>query len=97
MPEISAHQKADGDEAKVKDDIAEGCDTKETEQGGQMNACTNSFSQENVRGWEREPSNYLRSAMEMLSKNKGIVVTAMVAFSLGIFVSRKFESDVVGE
>lgn len=49
------------------------------------------FSPENIRKWE-DDNGILRSAMEVLNKNKGIVITAIVAFSLGMLVSRKFET-----
>ncbi|KAJ7956348.1 inactive protein RESTRICTED TEV MOVEMENT 2-like [Quillaja saponaria] len=47
------------------------------------------FPEEFIRKWEQEP-NILTSAMKVLSKNKGIVITAVLAFSLGVLVSRKF-------
>ena len=46
------------------------------------------FSEGLIRKWEHEPM--LRSAVEVLRKNKRIVITAVVAFSLGFLVSRKF-------
>ncbi|KAL6183145.1 hypothetical protein ACLB2K_044556 [Fragaria x ananassa] len=49
------------------------------------------FSAENIKKWE-EDNGILRSAREVLSKNKGIVITAIVAFSLGMLVSHKFET-----
>ncbi|KAM5570681.1 inactive protein RESTRICTED TEV MOVEMENT 2-like [Rosa sericea] len=49
------------------------------------------FSPENIRKWE-EDKGILRSAMDLLSKNKGMVITAIVAFSLGMLVSQNFES-----
>ncbi|XP_050377362.1 inactive protein RESTRICTED TEV MOVEMENT 2-like [Argentina anserina] len=48
------------------------------------------FSPENIKKWEKD-NGILRSAVEVLSKNKGIVITAIVAFSLGMLVSHKFE------
>ncbi|KAL6541360.1 hypothetical protein OROHE_011068 [Orobanche hederae] len=51
------------------------------------------FSKETIRKWE-EDNGILRSAKEVLSKNKGMVITAVVAFSLGMVVSRKFEKRV---
>ncbi|KAL6583959.1 hypothetical protein OROMI_003248 [Orobanche minor] len=51
------------------------------------------FSKETIRKWE-EDNGILRSAKEVLSKNKGMVITAVVAFSLGMLVSRKFEKRV---
>ncbi|XP_008239835.1 PREDICTED: inactive protein RESTRICTED TEV MOVEMENT 2-like [Prunus mume] len=47
------------------------------------------FSLENIRKWEEHEDGILKTAMEMLSKNKGIVITAVVAFSLGVLVSRQ--------
>ncbi|PRQ16110.1 putative HSP20-like chaperone [Rosa chinensis] len=49
------------------------------------------FSPENIRKWE-EDKGILRSAMEVLSKNKGMVITAIVAFSLGMLISQKFKT-----
>lgn len=49
------------------------------------------FSAENIKKWE-EDNGILRSAREVLRKNKGIVITAIVAFSLGMLVSHKFET-----
>ncbi|KAJ0105050.1 hypothetical protein Patl1_17848 [Pistacia atlantica] len=48
-----------------------------------------SFDKEDVEKWAKQPSQ-LDWAMKILRKNKGIVVTAMIAFSLGVYVSRKF-------
>lgn len=50
------------------------------------------FAEELIRKWEKEPS-ILRSAVDVLSTNKGIVITAVLAFSLGLLVSRKFQSS----
>ncbi|KAL7606762.1 hypothetical protein Lser_V15G18351 [Lactuca serriola] len=43
--------------------------------------------------WEKEAHLYLRIAIEKIRKNKGIVVTAIFAFSLGVMVSQKFQSN----
>ncbi|KAF7806170.1 inactive protein RESTRICTED TEV MOVEMENT 2-like [Senna tora] len=50
------------------------------------------FSEEFIRKWEREPS-ILTNAVEVLRKNKGIIITAVLAFNLGVLVSRKFQSS----
>ncbi|PQQ05286.1 inactive protein RESTRICTED TEV MOVEMENT 2-like [Prunus yedoensis var. nudiflora] len=47
------------------------------------------FSLENIRKWDEHEDGILKTAMEMLGKNKGIVITAAVAFSLGMLVSRQ--------
>ncbi|VVA17054.1 PREDICTED: inactive RESTRICTED TEV [Prunus dulcis] len=47
------------------------------------------FSLENIRKWDKHEDGILKTAMEMLSKNKGTVITAVVAFSLGVLVSRQ--------
>ncbi|ONI08580.1 hypothetical protein PRUPE_5G186800 [Prunus persica] len=46
------------------------------------------FSLENIRKWDEHEDGILKTAMEMLSKNKG-VITAVVAFSLGVLVARQ--------
>ncbi|KAG5039480.1 hypothetical protein JHK85_011956 [Glycine max] len=48
------------------------------------------FPEQVIRNWHQE--SMLRSAVGVLRKNKGIVVTAVIAFSLGLFVSHKFNS-----
>lgn len=53
------------------------------------NAHVGDFSEQLTRKWEQEPM--LRSALEVLRKNKGIVITAVIAFSLGVLVSHKFQ------
>ncbi|KAK7822749.1 inactive protein RESTRICTED TEV MOVEMENT 2 [Quercus suber] len=62
----------------------------ETEKRSSRNApmC---FSKETIEGWENE-SGLLGSAVKMLKRNKGIVVAAVLAFSLGVLVTRKLES-----
>ncbi|CAJ2664497.1 unnamed protein product [Trifolium pratense] len=47
------------------------------------------FSGQVTRKWDQETM--LRTAVDVLSKNKGIVVTAVIAFSLGMYVSSKFQ------
>lgn len=49
------------------------------------------FSPEKIRKWE-DDNGILRSAMEVLNKQKGVIITAILAFSLGMLVSRKFET-----
>ncbi|KAK7330389.1 hypothetical protein VNO77_24583 [Canavalia gladiata] len=49
------------------------------------------FPEQAIRKWEQE-STLRRSAVEVLRKNKGIVITAVIAFSLGLLVSRKFST-----
>ncbi|PWA55896.1 HSP20-like chaperone [Artemisia annua] len=43
--------------------------------------------------WGKAADLYLRLAIEKLIKNKEIVMTAIFAFSLGVLVSQKFQSD----
>ncbi|KAK7292240.1 hypothetical protein RIF29_08017 [Crotalaria pallida] len=62
---------------------------RENEGRRNENSRVGEFSEQLIRKWEQEPM--LRNAMEVLRKNKGIVITAVIAFSLGILVSRKFQ------
>lgn len=62
----------------------------ETEKRSNRNAPMG-FSREIIEGWENE-SGLLGSAVKMLKRNKGIVMAAVLAFSLGVLVTRKLES-----
>jgi len=53
------------------------------------NAHMGDFSEQVMRKWDQEAM--LRSALDVLMKNKGIVATAVIAFSLGMYVSSKFQ------
>lgn len=53
-------------------------------------------SKEILEKWENEGSLF-KSALKLLQRNKGIVLTAVLAFSLGVFVSRKFDSSSSGK
>ncbi|CAI8610014.1 unnamed protein product [Vicia faba] len=49
------------------------------------------FSGQVTRKWDQEA--VLRSAVDVLRKNKEIVITAVLAFSFGMYVSSKFQSS----
>ncbi|XP_030473473.1 16.9 kDa class I heat shock protein 3-like [Syzygium oleosum] len=46
-------------------------------------------SEEIIKKWGEERSIF-RSAMKMLNRNRGVIITAVLAFSLGVWVSGKF-------
>ncbi|TKY55119.1 16.6 kDa heat shock protein [Spatholobus suberectus] len=50
------------------------------------------FPEQVIRKWDQE--SMLRSTAGVLRKNKRIVITAVIAFSLGLLVSRKFNSTI---
>ncbi|GMN45694.1 hypothetical protein TIFTF001_014882 [Ficus carica] len=90
----NTHKKPNDEEAKKKDEQGLGngqVHERKKKEEIQRNAPMR-FSADTVRRWEGETS-YLESMMEILSKNKAIVVTAMLAFSLGMLISRKFEAN----
>ncbi|KAJ1438964.1 HSP20-like chaperone [Sesbania bispinosa] len=60
----------------------------EQEEKRNENAHISDFPEQVIRKLEQE--SMLRSAAEVLRKNKGIVITAVIAFSMGLFVSSKF-------
>jgi HSP20 family molecular chaperone IbpA len=62
---------------------------EEHEEERNENAHMPDFSGQVRRKWDQETM--LRTAVDVLSKNKGIVVTAVIAFSLGMYVSSKFQ------
>lgn len=61
---------------------------REMEEIRNENGHTREFSEGLIRKWEHEPM--LRSAVEVLWKNKGLLLTTVVAFSLGLLLSSKF-------
>ncbi|MED6174100.1 hypothetical protein PIB30_065700 [Stylosanthes scabra] len=64
---------------------------REQEVRRRENSQIGEFSEGMFRKWEHEP--VVRNAVEVLKKNKGIVITAVIAFSLGILISRRFQSS----
>ncbi|KAL7192113.1 hypothetical protein ACSBR2_024037 [Camellia fascicularis] len=49
--------------------------------------------EENREAWNSE-AGLLGSVVEIVSRNKGILMTAVLAFSLGVLVSQKFQSNI---
>ncbi|GMP33532.1 hypothetical protein CsSME_00006814 [Camellia sinensis var. sinensis] len=49
--------------------------------------------EENREAWSSE-AGLLGSVVEIVSRNKGILMTAVLAFSLGVLVSQKFQSNI---
>ncbi|XVF11981.1 hypothetical protein REPUB_Repub08aG0075600 [Reevesia pubescens] len=52
-----------------------------------------SFPEEMVKKWEQEDDGPLEMAMKFLKKNKGVVLSVVIAFSIGVLVCRTFESS----
>ena len=50
------------------------------------------FPKEMIRKWEQEDGP-LEMAMKFLKKNKGVVLSVVIAFSIGVLVCRTFESS----
>lgn len=83
-------QKPATDEAKNKElggDDRNG--SKKEEKLKEGNDQSIRFSQEDVKKWENDGDNCLRNTIKMLSQNRGIVITAVIAFSLGLLLSRR--------
>ncbi|KAL6559483.1 hypothetical protein OROGR_004600 [Orobanche gracilis] len=100
-PEIIENQRVNPDQAAVNT-LARNNNEKSRNKYDGTNAAERNrllgnawifFSQETIRKW-REDNGILRSAKEVLSKKKGMVITAVVAFSLGMLVSQKLEKRV---
>ncbi|KAF2311346.1 hypothetical protein GH714_021947 [Hevea brasiliensis] len=60
----------------------------------QVDTSVDEFGRETIEKWGADPSSdsVVDKAMGILMKNKSILLTAVLAFSLGILVSRKFDS-----
>lgn len=88
-------KKTDEDQRRVGDGCGSVDDSRETKKKEEKvveGKAGIRFPAENVRRlWEEEDGGYLRSAMTTFCQNKGIIATAVVAFSLGLLVSRRFQ------
>lgn len=51
-----------------------------------------SFPKDTIRKWEQEEGS-LEMAMKFLKNNKGVVLSVVIAFSIGVLVCRTFESS----
>lgn len=65
---------------------------REKEQRKNEKAHMEGFSEEVMRKWGRETGMSRGAAVDVLRRNKGIVITAVIAFSFGLYVSHKFQS-----
>lgn len=72
-------QLCDDDEAKGKMVSKEACRVA-------------SFPKDTIRKWEQEEGT-LEMAMKFLKNNKGVVLSVVLAFSIGVLVCRTFESS----
>lgn len=70
-----------------------GCDSyRENLEKIKGNAQKIRLAEEMIRKWIQE-SDMVRAAVKLLKNNKQTVITAVLAFSLGAYVSHKFESS----
>lgn len=58
----------------------------------EKDSCVDSFGEDFLRKWGNEPSQRFEKGIKILQRNKGIIITALLAFSLGVLLSRKFGS-----
>ncbi|KAL5814064.1 hypothetical protein ACOSQ4_024705 [Xanthoceras sorbifolium] len=81
------------DEYNHGDGDGDGSHVTDKEEKKEKNSRVDDFPEEAIKKWEKEqqPSQLVR-AMRLLKQNKQIVFTALLAFSLGVLVSRKIGS-----
>ncbi|KAK2984363.1 hypothetical protein RJ640_005379 [Escallonia rubra] len=90
--EESAHEERTEDENLDKDHDKEGNgNDNHHDQVERLNHKEN-FLEASKEGLKQEAANLLKRLIENLSKNKGIVITAVLAFSLGLLVSSRYQS-----
>lgn len=87
VEESNDHQMREGDGDRA-------CQTnnKEKNNKSEKDSCVDSFGEDFLRKWGNEPSHPFERGMKILRRNKGIIITAVLAFSLGVLLSRKFGS-----
>ncbi|KAK3226375.1 hypothetical protein Dsin_006237 [Dipteronia sinensis] len=75
------------------DGTVDGSSHVDEEEKKEKNSRVDDFPEEAIKKWKnKEPSHLLVRATRMLKENKQIVFTALLAFSLGVWVSRKVGS-----
>lgn len=91
-PQVHGKEEHHDDNAKLKNHEQERRSEKK-----QMDCSrVDSFSKEEVEKWAKETSQ-VGWAIKILKRNKGIVLTAMIAFCLGVYVSRKIGAALTHE
>ncbi|KAI9175176.1 hypothetical protein LWI28_028553 [Acer negundo] len=94
VPKLVTVQQEENRKNDNENDHGDGSNHVDEEEKKEKNSRVDDFPEETIKKWEdKEPSNQLVSlAMRMLKENKQIVFTALLAFSLGVWVSRKVGS-----
>ncbi|KAK3024010.1 hypothetical protein RJ639_045030 [Escallonia herrerae] len=90
--EESAHEERTEDENLDKDHDKEGNGNGYHHDQLERLNHKEDFLEASKGGLKQEAANLLKSLMENLRKNKGIVITAVLAFSFGLLVSSKYQS-----
>lgn len=92
IPENVVEESNDHQMREGHDDRACRKDNKETNNKSEKDSSVDSFGEDFLRKWGNEPSHPFERGMKILRSNKGIIITAVLAFSLGVLLSRKFGS-----
>lgn len=71
-----------------RDNEKQGDDSDKKQKSGKKSE-VDSFGEDFIRKWGQEPCHFER-AMKTLKRNSDVIITALLAFSLGVLVSRKF-------
>ncbi|KAJ0436818.1 putative alpha crystallin/Hsp20 domain, HSP20-like chaperone [Helianthus annuus] len=79
----------DSDANNKKSDESEESDNKDDEKDQERKKHRTGFDD----NWGQDAELFLRLAIEKLRKNKTILATAVFAFTLGVFVTQKFQSN----
>ncbi|GAV73833.1 HSP20 domain-containing protein [Cephalotus follicularis] len=87
LEENVVHENVEKDDDKHGNDHA--FNHEENKGNKEKKSHIESFHTEFLKKWGKEATQ-LERVMKMLKKNKGIILIAMIAFSLGVLVARKF-------
>ncbi|KAH7529145.1 hypothetical protein FEM48_Zijuj05G0153400 [Ziziphus jujuba var. spinosa] len=86
--EAKTQQKPKDDEVKNKEGDEKSSKKEEKKLKGNE---IKRFSEEDVKKWD-DDGDFLSNTVKILSQNRGILLTAVVAFSLGLLLSRRFQA-----
>ncbi|XP_076942995.1 uncharacterized protein LOC143613058 [Bidens hawaiensis] len=93
---VSDESKSDSDESDNKDDESKSGSDENEDESDRKDGEKNQKEKHGMyidEKWRQEAGLYLKLAMEKLKNNKGIVVIAIFAFSLGVLVTQKVQSN----
>ena len=92
-PEPRSHEDDDEEDDSDKKSDSDEKEDESDKKYGEKDLERKNPRRDSEEDWGKEVNLFLRLAIEKLRKNKGMVMTAIFAFSLGVLVTQKLQSN----